>query len=253
MKAAMPAFDPPCSYGAGPLGRLRVGEHRDQGRLVRHQREHIARVGRHQGQRGDRAAAATEQFHRANAERLDESVHVLGLVGRRVVDPTIRARAPAEPARVIRDHRAVREIRRQRGEAGRLHRLADHEQRWASLGGRQRATHVVDELGRGNPQDVRCRHDCVDRLRYRNSSHRTPGRARPSPDREGRCRFSVRRVAKVLFVQSTWPSMGAVRRWRVDPARQRRERVRPGAVCSWAGGVQVTLGRGWVVQVFPPS
>ena len=94
------------------LGALRgcgVGEQREERRLVRHQRGHVAGVRRHERERGHRAAAAREHLDRAGAERLDHGVHVAGLDRGRVVDPAVFAGAAAEAARVIGDHRAVGE------------------------------------------------------------------------------------------------------------------------------------------------
>ena len=72
-----------------------------------------------------------------------------GLDGGRVVGPAVVARAAAEAARVVGDDGAVREMRRQRAEAARVHRLADHQQRRAAVRGGQRAADVVDDLGAG--------------------------------------------------------------------------------------------------------
>jgi hypothetical protein len=87
-----------------------------------------------------------------------------------MVDPAVSADAAAEAARVIRDHGPVREVRRQRVEAAGVHRLTDHEQRWASVGGGQRATDIVGNLGPGGFEHVRRRHDSFDRTRGENSS-----------------------------------------------------------------------------------
>ena len=59
-----------------------------------------------------RIGAATPIDRRV--ERLGNGVHVVRLDRGRVVDPAVFAGAAAEPARVIRDHGAVRELGRQR-------------------------------------------------------------------------------------------------------------------------------------------
>src|SRR5262245_37852210 len=56
---------------------------------------------------------------------------------------------------VVGDHGAVREMRRQRSEAAGIHWLADHDQRWVSIGGRQRAVDVVDEVDIGSLEHLR--------------------------------------------------------------------------------------------------
>jgi hypothetical protein len=114
---------------------------------MRHQRRDVAGVRRHQRERRHGAAAAGEHLDRTGAELLDHAVHILGLDGRRVVDPAIFARAAPDSARVVGDHRAIREVRRQRREAGGVHRLPDHEQRGPAVRRRQRAAHVIDDLG----------------------------------------------------------------------------------------------------------
>ena len=114
MNAAMPAPHPLAWYasrnaGEGALGRRGVGQHRDERRLVSHQRGHVVGVGGHEGERGHRTAAAGEHLDRADPERLDYGVHVLRLDRGRMVDPAVFAGAAAEAARVIGDHGAVRE------------------------------------------------------------------------------------------------------------------------------------------------
>ena len=94
----------------------------------------VVGIGRHERERGHCAATAREHLDGAGAERLDDGVYVVRLDGGRMVDSAVLANATAEAARVIGDHGPVREVRRQRGEAAGLHRLTDHEQRWASLG-----------------------------------------------------------------------------------------------------------------------
>src|SRR5829696_8477733 len=51
-----------------------------------------------------------------------------------------------------------------------VHRLTDHEERWASVGGVQRATDVVGDLGPGGFEHVRRRHDSFDCSRGEKSS-----------------------------------------------------------------------------------
>ena len=136
---------------------------------MRHQDGHVIGEGRHQGERGHRAAAAREHLDRSRAERLDDGVHVAGLDPGIMVDPAVLAGAAAEAARVVGDHGAVREMRRQRAEAAGVHWLADHEQRWASIGGRQRTMDVVDEVGFGSLEHLRS-HNRADSSRVENSS-----------------------------------------------------------------------------------
>ena len=71
-----------------------------------------------------------------------------------MVDPAVSAGAAAEAARVIGDHGAVGEVRRQRVEAAGGHGLADHEQRRASVGGGQRAVDVIGDVGVGGFESV---------------------------------------------------------------------------------------------------
>ena len=132
--------------GAGALGSLGVGEHRDDRRLVCHQRRHDVGVCRHERERGHRAATAREHLDRANAERLDNGVYVVRLDRGRILDPAVLAGAAAEASWVIGDHGAVGEERRQRTEAAGVHGLADHEQWWPSVGGGQRAVDVVGDV-----------------------------------------------------------------------------------------------------------
>src|SRR3954471_14514065 len=97
--------------------------------------------------------AAREHLDRAGAERLDNGVHVIRLDRRRVLDAAVLAGAAAEAARVISDHGAVGEVRRQRAEAAGVHGLTDHEQRRASVGGRQCAADVIGDVGPGSFKD----------------------------------------------------------------------------------------------------
>ena len=74
---------------------------------MRHQRDHVAGVGRDQGECGHGAAAAREHLDRTGAEGLDERVQVGRLDLGTVVDPAVLAGAAAQAARVVGDHRAV--------------------------------------------------------------------------------------------------------------------------------------------------
>ena len=125
--------------GEGPLG---VGKDAEQRWLMRHERGHVGGVSRHQGERGDRPAAAREQLHRTGAERLDKVVQVLGLPLGVVVGAAVGASAAAEAPGIVCDG-AVVEVRREGAEATGVHGLGDHEQRRAPIGGRQVAAHVI--------------------------------------------------------------------------------------------------------------
>jgi hypothetical protein len=140
--------------GAGAFGFSGVGEHRDERRLVGDEGCHVVGVGRYERERGYRAAAAREHLDRPGTERLDDGVYVVRLDGGRVVDAPVPADAPAEAARVIRDHGAVGEVRRQGGEAAGVHRLPDHVEGWPSVDGGQRAADVVGDLGLGGFEHV---------------------------------------------------------------------------------------------------
>ena len=179
MNAAMPAPDPlglVCvpNASAGALGSLRVLKHLDEGRLVCHQGGHVAGVCRHERERGHRAATARKHLDRVGAERFDDRVHVIRLDRGRVVDPAVFACAAAQATRVIGDHGAVGEVLRQRGEAAGVHGLADHEQRWAPVGGGQRAADIVSDTGPGGFQHVCRHHGSVDVSHAQNSSDLPP-------------------------------------------------------------------------------
>ena len=75
-----------------------------------HQGGHVVGVGRHERERGHRAATAGEHLDRADAECFDHGVHVVRLEGGGVVDPAVFAGAAAEAARVVGDHGAVGEV-----------------------------------------------------------------------------------------------------------------------------------------------
>jgi hypothetical protein len=141
---------------------------------VCHQGDHVVGIGRHERERGHRAPAAREHLDRARPERLDHGVHVVGLDRRRMIDAAVFAGAAAEPARVIRDHGAVGEVRRQRAEAAGVHGLTDHEQRGPSVGRGQWAVEVIGDVGPGGFQDVRRRHGGIDLYGVENSSAPRP-------------------------------------------------------------------------------
>jgi hypothetical protein len=61
----------------GPVG---VREHRQQWRLMRDERGHVAGVGGHQSEGVHRSTTAGEQLHRSVAERLDDALDVLGVL-----------------------------------------------------------------------------------------------------------------------------------------------------------------------------
>jgi hypothetical protein len=150
---------------------------------VCHQGGHVVGVGRHERERGHRPAAAREHLDRADAERVNDGVYVVRLDRGRMIDPVVFAAAAAEAARVIGDHGAVREVRSHRTEAAGVHRLADHEQRWASVRGGQRAVDIVGDVDLGGLKHVRLRHGRVDSLRVQNSSDAEPkARQRPAKD-----------------------------------------------------------------------
>ena len=104
-------------------------------------------IGGHERECGHRATAAREHLDRAGVERLDDGVYVDCLDRGRMIDATVFAGAAAEAARVIGDHGAVGEVRRQRAEAAGGHGLTDHEQWWASVRGGQRAVDVIGDVG----------------------------------------------------------------------------------------------------------
>ena len=102
---------------------LRIRQHAQQGRLVRDERADVVGVRGDEVQPGDRAPAAAEEVDRP-AELGDQPVQVVGLLLGGVRGLAVAAGAPAEAARVVRDHGPVREVRRERAEAGRVHGLA---------------------------------------------------------------------------------------------------------------------------------
>ncbi len=136
---------------------------------MRDQRGHVSRIPRHDRERGDRSAAAGEHLDRPGPECPDDGVHVVGLGLRRVVDPPVPAGAAAEPARVVGDHGPLGEARGERGEAGGVHGMPDHEQRRGSVRGRQRPVNVVHEIRAVRPDRVSL-HTRADRPRTGNSS-----------------------------------------------------------------------------------
>jgi hypothetical protein len=130
--------------GAGPVG---VGQHIDQRWLMRDEGGDIVGVCGDEGEGGDRSAAAGEQRDRSGVERRDDGVHVLRLHHRIVVAAVVGANAATEPARVVRDDRAIGEVRRERAEPAGVHGLADHHQHRPAVGGRQRSVDVVGQRG----------------------------------------------------------------------------------------------------------
>src|ERR1039457_2497655 len=91
----------------------------------------------------DGATTACEHLDRADAESPDDSVHIVCMDGRHVVNSAIFAHAATETARVMGDHGAVGEVRCQRAKTAGVHRLPEHEHRWTTVGGGQRALDVV--------------------------------------------------------------------------------------------------------------
>ena len=84
---------------------------------------------RHQGERVDRAAAASEDVGRSRVERLDQLAHVLGvLVRRRPRRLAVGAAAAARSAGVVSHHGAIGELPGQGGEAGGIHWCPDEQQ-----------------------------------------------------------------------------------------------------------------------------
>ncbi len=76
-------------------------------------------------------------------------MQVAGLdLGDARVEAVVADAAP-EPAGVVGDDGAVGQVGGQRPEPGGVHRLADHEQRGAPVGGRERPRDVVDEVDLG--------------------------------------------------------------------------------------------------------
>ena len=127
-----------------------VGEHVDQRRLVRDERDDVVGMSRDEGEGGDRPAAAREQLHRSGVERGDDGVDVRGLLLGVVVGAAVAPRAAAEAAGVVRDDGAVGKVRRESAEPTGVHRLTDQHQRRSSVLGRQRPVDVVGHGGSGH-------------------------------------------------------------------------------------------------------
>lgn len=85
-------------------------------------------VGRHQGKAVDRTAAAGEQVDLADAQRLDHTPDVVGVLLRGRLRGVVGALAATDAARVVGHDRPVGEVRGQGGEAAGLHGRADHHQ-----------------------------------------------------------------------------------------------------------------------------
>jgi hypothetical protein len=158
--------------GQGTLRCLGVREHVDQRRLVGDQGDHVVGMIGDERERGHRAPAAREHLGGTSAKGINQGVHVVGLDRGRIVDTAVSARAAAQAARVIRDHRSVRKMGRERGEPLGGHRLTDHDQRRSSVGGGQRAVDVVDDVGFGGLERACCPHVSLDPVRDQNSSGR---------------------------------------------------------------------------------
>lgn len=97
-----------------------------------------------------------------------------------MVDPPVLARAATEPARVIDGSGPLREARREPGEARGVRGLPDHEQRRASVCGRQRPANVINEVHVGCLECVSL-HTRADRSRCGNPSARRAPLPRWSP------------------------------------------------------------------------
>ena len=140
---------------------------------MRHEGGYIAGMCRHERERRHSAPTAGEHLDRADPERLDDGVHIIGLDGGRVVDAAVLAGAATEAARVIGDHGAIREMRGQGGEAAGLHGLSDHEQRRASVGAGWRSVDVVGDVDLGRLEHVCGCHAGFDLSFVKKSSHPT--------------------------------------------------------------------------------
>jgi hypothetical protein len=109
-----------------------VGQQLDHRRFVGDQRAHLVGVGGDQREPDDGSAAAAEDVRRLVAERGQQAVDVVGLLfGRHVLGDLLEA-AVADAARVVgHDGVVVGERVGEWGEAGAVHRRADHEQQRA--------------------------------------------------------------------------------------------------------------------------
>jgi hypothetical protein len=97
----------------GPVG---VRKHRQQWRLMRDERAHVAGVGGHQSQGAHRSTTGGEQFHRSDTERLDDAVDVLGVLLGCPLGAAVTAGAATQAPGVIGEDGAVREVRRERAD-----------------------------------------------------------------------------------------------------------------------------------------
>jgi hypothetical protein len=101
------------------------------GRLVRHERAHLFRVRRREGERVDRAAAGGEDIDRPGrkrAQRGDQPVQVISVFVGRGLEGIVRALAASRRSGVIGHHRPVGEMPGQRDESGGAHRRSDEQQ-----------------------------------------------------------------------------------------------------------------------------
>src|SRR5712691_6882735 len=179
MKAAIPAPDPLASYASRTPVRARSAACASGSTGIRGgscATRHVTSL----GYAATSASAVTAPPLLANIStgptpRAHDGVHIVCLDGGSVDYLAIFADAAAEAARVIGDHGAIGEVRRQRTEAAGVHGLGDHEQWWASSSGGQRAVDVVDDVGLDGFKLV-CRHMSIDFSLVENSSDSTPRR-----------------------------------------------------------------------------
>src|SRR5579884_1837785 len=108
---------------------------------------HVVWIRRNEGKRRYCPTTACKHLDRSGRERIDDRVHVLGLDRGVMVDATIFPGAASQPAGVIRHHRAIWKVGGERAEPAGIHGLADHEERWTSVGGRQWPLYVEDDVG----------------------------------------------------------------------------------------------------------
>jgi hypothetical protein len=110
-----------------------VSQQLDQRRFVGDQRPQLVGVGGDQRKPDHGAAAAAKDVRRAAAERRQQPLDVLGLLGGRHILGGVLAAAVGDAARVIGRHGvAVGERAGQWGEPAAVHRRADQEQQRAA-------------------------------------------------------------------------------------------------------------------------
>ena len=132
--------------GHAPARCRAAGHHR---RLVGDQRTHLAGVGGDQRQPDDGSTAAAEDIRRFAAEHRQQAVDVVGLLLGRHVFGGVLAAAVANATRVVgHDGVVAGERAGESGEAGAVHRRADHEQQRAG------APPLVVEPCAGHVQDM---------------------------------------------------------------------------------------------------